>query len=66
MSAAWVPSLHQRHPAPVNSAVNILVLDTLNTPMQDQTIVRQQLLDYLDKARPGRLPHPPRNRPRSL
>ena len=39
--------------APVNSALNVLLLDTLNTPLQDQMIVRQQLLDYLQKERPG-------------
>jgi VWFA-related protein len=35
---------------------NILLLDTLNTPLQDQVIVRQQLLDFVDKAHtPGRI-----------
>ena len=38
---------------PPNQAVNILLLDALNTPMQDQTYVRQQLLDYLKKSPPG-------------
>jgi VWFA-related protein len=38
---------------PVTSTVNVLLLDTLNTPVQDQIVVRQQLLDYLAKERPG-------------
>jgi VWFA-related protein len=41
------------NPAPANSAVNILLLDTLNTPTQSQTFVRRQLLQYLNNARPG-------------
>ena len=40
-------------PAPVSSAVNVLLLDTLNTPMQDQMFVRQQLMQYLKNAKPG-------------
>lgn len=40
-------------PVPVNSAVNVLLLDALNTPLKDQTFVRDQLLDYIKKARPG-------------
>jgi VWFA-related protein len=40
-------------PTPTNQAVNILLLDALNTPMQDQMYVRQQLLAYLKAARPG-------------
>ena len=38
---------------PVNSAVNVLLLDALNTPLKDQIFVRQQLLDYIKKAKPG-------------
>jgi VWFA-related protein len=37
--------------APVNNAVNVLLLDTLNTPLVDQAVVRKQLLDYLDKSK---------------
>jgi VWFA-related protein len=33
--------------------VNILLLDTLNTPLRDQAFVRQQLLEYLKKSPPG-------------
>jgi len=40
-------------PTPTNKAVNILLLDSLNTPMQDQMYVRQQLLAYLKNSRPG-------------
>lgn len=40
-------------PTPVNSAVNVLLLDALNTPLADQQYVRSQLLDYLKNARPG-------------
>jgi VWFA-related protein len=38
-------------PEPANGAVNLLLLDSLNTPLRDQAYVRQQLLTYL-KARP--------------
>jgi VWFA-related protein len=40
-------------PDPVNGAVNLLLLDTLNTPLRDQLFVRQQLLAYLNSAPPG-------------
>lgn len=40
-------------PVPPNSAVNILLLDTLNTPMRDQAFVRDQLWQYLKTATPG-------------
>ncbi len=40
-------------PTPVNSALNIVLLDTLNTPLKDQAYVRLQLLDYLKHAKPG-------------
>ncbi len=39
--------------APVNSAVNILLLDALNTPLKDQAFVRAQLLEYVKNAKPG-------------
>jgi VWFA-related protein len=39
-------------PAPASGAVTILLLDSLNTPVQDQAYVRQQLLAYL-KSRPA-------------
>ncbi len=40
-------------PAPANGAVNLLLLDALNTPMADQGYVRQQLLAYLKATPPG-------------
>src|SRR5438270_6078908 len=40
-------------PAPVNGAVNLLLLDALNTPLGDQAYVRQQLLAYLNATPPG-------------
>jgi VWFA-related protein len=40
-------------PAPANGAVNVLLLDALNTPMADQAFVRQQLLKYLQQVQPG-------------
>ena len=39
--------------APVNSEVNVLMLDMINTPMMDQSFVRGQLLKYLATAKPG-------------
>jgi VWFA-related protein len=40
-------------PTPPNSAVNILLLDTLNTPLQDQSFVHDQLKQYLKSSKPG-------------
>ena len=40
-------------PAPANGAVNLILLDTLNTPMADQSYVRGQLLAYLKATPPG-------------
>jgi len=40
-------------PEPVNGAVNLLLLDALNTPLKDQYYVRQQLLAYLNATPPG-------------
>jgi VWFA-related protein len=40
-------------PEPVNGAVNLLLLDALNTPLRDQLYVRQQLLAYLNATPPG-------------
>ncbi|HEU5341672.1 VWA domain-containing protein [Edaphobacter sp.] len=37
---------------PPGSAVNVLLLDALNTPMRDQAYVRDQLKQYLNHARP--------------
>jgi len=40
-------------PVPPEGALNILLLDTLNTPMKDQSYVRYQLQEYVKKAAPG-------------
>ena len=40
-------------PAPASGPLTILLLDTLNTPTDDQIYVRNQLLKYLKEARPG-------------
>jgi VWFA-related protein len=39
--------------APANGALNVLVLDKLNTPMKDQGFVLLQLKEYLKGMRPG-------------
>jgi VWFA-related protein len=39
--------------APENGALNILLLDKLNTPMDAQTEVRDQVLKYLKEIQPG-------------
>ncbi len=40
-------------PVPPNGTLNILLLDTLNTPTKDQSFVRTQLQEYVKHARPG-------------
>ena len=40
-------------PALANGPVNILLLDKLNTPLQFQSRLRSQILDYLKQAKPG-------------
>ncbi len=40
-------------PAPVNGAMNVLLLDALNTPTSAQDSVRKQLLEYLKRAPAG-------------
>lgn len=42
-----------RTAAPANGALNVLLLDKLNTPMKDQGWVLAQLRDYLKTMRPG-------------
>ncbi len=39
--------------APANGALNILLLDKLNTPMDAQTVVRDQVLKFLKEVPPG-------------
>lgn len=38
---------------PESSAVNVLLLDALNTPMGDQEQVRKQMISYLSTIKPG-------------
>ncbi len=38
---------------PPSSAVNVLLLDALNTPLSDQMHVRQKMIDYLGSIKPG-------------
>jgi len=40
-------------PVSLASSVNVLLLDSLNTPVTDQMFMRQQLLKYLNSIRPG-------------
>jgi VWFA-related protein len=40
-------------PTPANGALNILVLDSLNTPLKDHPYLREQLLKYLKEAPAG-------------
>jgi VWFA-related protein len=40
-------------PAPQSDAVNVLLIDSLNTEPQDQSFVRQQLLTFLKSMQPG-------------
>jgi len=40
-------------PVPPGGTLNILLLDALNTPMKDQSYVRYQLQQYVNKADPG-------------
>jgi VWFA-related protein len=40
-------------PAPANGALNILLFDKLNTPMNAQSVVRDQVLKFLKEIQPG-------------
>jgi VWFA-related protein len=40
-------------PVAPDGTLNVLLIDTLNTPMQDQQFLRQQLLDYVKHETPG-------------
>lgn len=41
------------HPVSSDSPLNVLLLDTLNTPIQAQAYVREQMKNYIRKAQPG-------------
>ncbi len=40
-------------PVPESDSVNVLLLDTLNTPRQDYSYARNQLIQFLRKVNPG-------------
>jgi len=40
-------------PVPESDSVNILLLDSLNTPVQDQSYVHKQIMDFLKTMEPG-------------
>lgn len=40
-------------PAPASGAANILLLDMLNTPLQAQSFIRSEALNFLKEMRPG-------------
>jgi VWFA-related protein len=40
-------------PAPDHGPINVLLLDTLNTPVGDQPVIRRQMLDYLKNMPDG-------------
>jgi VWFA-related protein len=53
-SAPLPPNTYTNLPAyPESSAVNVLLLDALNTPLGDQMRVRRKMIDYLGTVKPG-------------
>jgi VWFA-related protein len=40
-------------PAPASGAINILLLDMLNTPLQAQSVIRSEALNFFKEMRPG-------------
>jgi VWFA-related protein len=60
-AAAQLPPLPKLPPgtftnfsvAPANGALNVLLLDTMNTPMTAQSTVRDQMIKYLKDSPPG-------------
>ncbi len=52
--ATLPPNTYTNLPAyPESSAVNVLLLDALNTPNGDQMQVRRKMIDYLSTVKPG-------------
>ncbi|HUB51855.1 MAG TPA: VWA domain-containing protein [Terracidiphilus sp.] len=48
------PNTYSNRPVwPDSSAVNVLLLDALNTPLSDQGNVRQRMIQYLGNIKPG-------------
>jgi VWFA-related protein len=39
--------------APVSDSVNVLLIDKVNTPLQDQVRVHKQIIDFIQKMNPG-------------
>jgi VWFA-related protein len=53
-SVALPPHTYSNAPVyPPASAVNVLLLDGLNTPVENQTDVRKQMIEYMGKIAPG-------------
>jgi VWFA-related protein len=51
---ALPPDTHTNIPAyPATGAVNVLLLDGLNTPLNDQMNVRLKMIGYMEKIKPG-------------
>ena len=51
---ALPPNIYSNIPeTPVPGAVNVLLLDALNTPIADQAYARQQMISYLKNIPPG-------------
>jgi len=48
------PNVYTNVPAaPLSDSVNVLLLDSLNTPIADQSYVHQQILDFLKTMKPA-------------
>jgi VWFA-related protein len=48
------PNIYTNYPVTqMTDSVNVLLLDALNTPMKDQSYVRQQMIKYLKSIPPG-------------
>lgn len=53
-TVALPPNVFSNHPdEPQPAAVTVLLLDALNAPVEDQSFVHQQALQFLKTARPG-------------
>jgi VWFA-related protein len=51
---ALPPHIYSNAPVYAESGVfNVLLLDSLNTPLDDQMSARQQMIEYMDKIQPG-------------
>jgi VWFA-related protein len=52
--SALPPNTYSNQPVwPNSSAVNVLLLDALNTPLSDQANMRQRMIHYLGTIKPG-------------